>query len=43
VGRYAAFREALPDMPEAEAKQQTTHAIAAPGLKFTIRTLWRKL
>lgn len=25
---YAAFRDVLPQMPEAQAKQETTHAIA---------------
>ena len=28
LAAYAAFREVLPEMPEAQAKQETTHAIA---------------
>jgi hypothetical protein len=32
---YAAFREVLPEMPEAEAKQRTTHAIAFAAANHT--------
>ena len=32
---YAAFREVLPEMPEEQAKQETTHAIAFPAANHT--------
>jgi hypothetical protein len=32
---YAAFREVLPDMPEAQAKHETTHAIAFAAANHT--------
>jgi hypothetical protein len=32
---YAAFREVLPDMPEAHAKHETTHAIAFAAANHT--------
>jgi hypothetical protein len=32
---YAAFREVLPEMPEAQAKHQTTHAIAYAAANHT--------
>ena len=32
---YVAFREVLPEMPEAEAKMQTTHAIAYAAANHT--------
>ena len=33
---FAAFREVLPDMPEEQAKQETTHAIAYAAANHTI-------
>jgi hypothetical protein len=32
---YAAFREVLPDMPEEQAKHETTHAIAYAAANHT--------
>jgi hypothetical protein len=32
---YAAFREVLPEMPEAQAKLETTHAIAYAAANHT--------
>lgn len=37
---YAAFREVLPDMPEAQAKHETNHAIAFAAAKHTA-WFWR--
>jgi hypothetical protein len=37
---YAAFREVLPDMPEAQAKHETTHAIAYAAANHTA-WFWR--
>jgi hypothetical protein len=37
---YAAFREVLPQMSEAQAKQETTHAIAYAAANHIAR-FWR--
>jgi hypothetical protein len=37
---YAAFRELLPDMPEGQAKHETTHAIAYAAANHTV-WFWR--
>ena len=34
-GAYAAFREVLPEMPEQQAKLETTHAIAYAAANHT--------